>query len=651
MDCYVCGAGQAKWSIRSSPSSAEGEPYFPFLEYHKPPRSSCRRNEEGDYIVCYVCFSFLLQQWNSYQENGTPPLKRLYWMRHSSSTSSGREEGLNNNDSSFSNQSSMLFDEKQDLQLFEASPLHLASCQSKYMATSSASSSSEGPLFDITSFQANPLASDPHNCRRNLEPVKPSDKRLEEEDKPSDELTDQQACPICGIVKTLSQMQKIHTRPQLKQETPFYPSILNLFPEANHLMDTHGRILTCNNCCKVLVHQWKLFTQMGTPFAERKYLVNKKLVSEIELKTFVCFLCGQDERGQPCRLSCVEKMDGAPFYPFFKNLREPAGSCQIDKDGIAECCVICAETLHDQWISFNTAHLSQYDHIYSIAGINKSLVGPSKDRVAPIPGEKKVLCLVCHVTVTRKQMKEVYSNPYANMDLSFLEDLEKVNGSYFSRKIGQALVCKDCYTSISCQWKKYNEDNVPLDVRRYQLQRQRNDQEPVNCEICKNVVESINSHSARVIPNEEDRNEPFFPILADLIREEGSILVQTCKFCYTNLFAQWKHFERASKTEDDKFLRTYKPYHFVCFCCGSTAHYSDLKIIHRTSIMPLLSAAYKKPTLAVEVDDKVAVCSSCKETLHASKAEARRSETVEESTKINSVVVSDEILLIPFYNE
>ena len=588
-------------------------------------------------MVCYVCYSFLLQQWSSYQESGTPSLKRLYWMRHSSSTSSGKGH---DNDSSFSNQSGMLHDEKLDIQSFETSSLHLASFKSTYMGESSASSSLEGPL-DTTSCKANPVASDPHNnSRRNLEHVNPFDRSLEKESSASEKIADQQACPVCGNLKTLSQMQKIHTRPQLKHETPFYPSIQNRLPEANHLIDTQGRILICNNCCKVLLHQWKLFTQMGTPFAERKYLVNSKSISEIEMKTFVCFLCAKDERGKPCRLSCVKKLDGEPFYPFLKNLREPPGSCEISKDGIVECCVSCAETLHGQWLSFKTAHVSECDHIYSIAGINQSLLGPPKETVEPVLGEKKFICLVCHVSVTRNQMKEVYSNPYANMDLSFLEELDRVSGSYFSRKTGQTLICKDCYTSISCQWKKYNEENVPLDVRRYQLQRQHNEEEPVKCEICKTVVKSINCHSARVVPNEEDHNEPFFPVLADLVRGKRSKLVPTCKFCYANLFAQWKHFER-TLTEGDQLLRTYKPYHFVCFLCGSTAHYSDLKIISKTVIMPLLPTAYKKPTLAVEVDYKVAVCLPCNETLNASKSDVGSSETVQEVVKIDSVAVSD----------
>ena len=593
-------------------------------------------------MVCYVCYSFLLQQWKSYQENGTPPLKRLYWMRHSSSTSSGIGH---DNDSSFSTQSGMLYGEKQDIQSFQTSSFHLASFKSTCMAESSANSSLEGQL-NTTSFKANAFASDPHNNSRcNHEHVNPFDRPLEKESSPSEKITDQQACPVCGNLKTLSQMQKIHTRPQLKHETPFYPSILNLFPEADHLIDTQGRILTCNNCCKVLLHQWKLFTQLGTPFAERKYLVNNKLVSEIEMKTFVCFLCGKDDRGEPYRLSCVKKLDGEPFYPFFKNLREPPGSCQISKDGIVECCATCAETLHDQWLSFKAAHVSECDHIYLIAGINQSLVGPRKETVAPIPGEKKIICLVCHVNVTRNQMKEVYSNPYANMDLSFLEELDKVSGSFFSRKIGQTLICKDCYTSISCQWKKYNEENVPLDVRRYQLQRQHNDQETVKCEICKNIVKSINCHSTHLVPNEEDHNEPFFPVLADLVREKRSKLVQTCKFCYANLFAQWKHFETTS-TEGNQLLRTYKPYHFVCFMCGSTVHYSDLKIIYKTVILPLLPTAYKKPTLAVEVDSKVAVCLPCKETLHAGKSDVGSSETKQELVKTDSVAVSDATSLI-----
>lgn len=37
--------------------------------------------DNGTVVVCYVCYSFLIAQWDSHEKNNTPHSTRLYWLK------------------------------------------------------------------------------------------------------------------------------------------------------------------------------------------------------------------------------------------------------------------------------------------------------------------------------------------------------------------------------------------------------------------------------------------------------------------------------------------------------------------------------------------------------------------------------------------
>ena len=78
--CYVCGSpNSAIYLLKTKASTSE--PHFPFLEHHEPPIGCELPKGNSTVVVCYVCYRFLLAQWDSHERSNTPYSTRLYWLK------------------------------------------------------------------------------------------------------------------------------------------------------------------------------------------------------------------------------------------------------------------------------------------------------------------------------------------------------------------------------------------------------------------------------------------------------------------------------------------------------------------------------------------------------------------------------------------
>lgn len=80
--CFICGTGLRydgcfKVSVQKQ-ETAQGEPFFPFLCLHSPPRGALPISQAGTTLVCGSCHASLMQQWQSFQLADVPVLQRLY---------------------------------------------------------------------------------------------------------------------------------------------------------------------------------------------------------------------------------------------------------------------------------------------------------------------------------------------------------------------------------------------------------------------------------------------------------------------------------------------------------------------------------------------------------------------------------------------
>ena len=572
-----------------SKPNANREPFFPFLDQYKPQIDTEGGEDEGTCLVCNVCYAFLIQQWNSYEENATPLSKRLYWMKRP----------LDDEEPFFADN------------LYGKNENGFAA-KHNFSNFGLEDESNPASLQDSTSNGSD----DEHSCKQIY--VAPQwagnvDEKTELDNENKDAKLQEIKCFICRQLKGVDSLKKVHTKPQLKKETPFFPSLAdNTALDHKNEIDGKGCIFTCNDCHDRLLFQWQLYTQRSIPFADREYIFD----GDKDLSTkAACFVCGKNDESIVNDIACSKRGEDDPYFPFLKNLRKPPGAEPINSKGIVKCCNACTTKIFKKWLEYESAKIPIHDQLYLVVGRRgvSSIINS-----APVLDERDVVCIVCQRTEARKFMREVYSNPYANMDLSFLEKIPKVSGSCYVRNLGQVLVCMPCYQSLVYQWQQFDNGNVPLDQREYRLQRFHKEDNRITCEICNTPMEISGSCDTYIHPKEGGDNHPFFPCLARYVlgKSEQETKIKTCSFCSQNLILQWNHYERDCCTIDDRWRRKYKPHHFVCFLCSSAVHRSNITTVHRSSCLLLRNFSHhQKPLLSVDVNGIIVVCIHCKDAL------------------------------------
>ena len=606
--CYICGASNANWPVYSRIRGTHNSPFFPFLEYQDPP-PGCRVMDRrtGRVDACTVCFSFLTQQWHAYEANNTPLIKRLYWLKRSGmDSSSEKKEGSHS-----------------DHNAVNAEELHKA-----------LSSLNEERSFDGSSSQKD--ESETHSElseSRDMEDDKFDNLPASEENSPTRNLSADHAnaasrigavaaCFICGREKAKEFIRSVHTRPQLKTETPFYPCLARHTPVGNaQEIDYLGKALVCEACQKFLFRQWQVFQKNRTPLGERQYQLRSDPSlpqdQQSHLSTMVCFVCGVNQPATSGRFLYSRKHSpGEPYFRFLEKLAPPMGAMPLTQQGLTRVCSGCRKSLHRQWKQYETDRVEEGDRRYHIRSDTTAVV--SEKGFSSF--SSTVACFTCGNHFSGDVLCHLYTRPNTNpangaLFFPFVANLKPPPDAPVLDQSGRALVCRKCGSTLNEKWFVYEKNGTPFDDRVYDFKQGKSQE--VICFLCGN---GCSGHLAYAYPQPGKGVEdggPFFPFLsshepalnARAVDSQGA--VSTCEICFTNLMTQWNSYESSKVPEENnRWVRKYTVAHVVCYLCGKKAQRSISGAVNESLIT--FSKNHHPPRGALCLERKrVVLCSDC----------------------------------------
>ena len=569
--CYICGATNPSWHVYAKPpNQSTKNPFFPFLEYHDPPVTArSMEKESGQVDVCAVCFSFLTQQWRAFEEKETPIVKRIYWLKRPGLESS---EGFEKDPDRGYDSSEVSMDNDVVMEVIMDERHH-----SKVKSQSTAE---EGPSGTDHKDHKEEELDEPPPPPSNVEP------QLSLGDTTNKITANLEFCFVCSRQKPKEFMRRVHTRPQLKTETPFYPCLAKHNPAIlAQKMDFIGKVLVCEACQKFLFRQWQVFQKNNTPLSERQYQLRSDpslpREQQSQLSTMVCFICGVTQPATSGRFLYSRKhAPGDPYYPFLNKLKPPPGAMPLTKQGLTRACSGCRKSLHRQWKEYEARLVSEDEREYRIRNDNvhlpigllssssSSLMSTSLSQPivhhksapissspvsesTPVKSENLLMCFTCGDPGDETSMKPIYTQENANplkgnFFFPFIALLKPPPGSRSLDHIGRTSVCKKCARFLQLKWEQFEREQVPLRMRIYAVNGKANIKlrsKSFMCFLCgvqcNSTQMNLKLHSYPHSGEGVQDGGSFFPFLASRepkhnalpISPEGTVLA--CEICFT----------------------------------------------------------------------------------------------------------------------
>lgn len=627
LSCFICAASFPKWHVFAKPqNNSVKSPFFPFLEYHEPSANARPIDEQsGKVDVCAVCFSFLTQQWRAFEDKETPLVKRIYWLKRP-----GHDEGFNRED----DHGCDTVDKEDDCAARDY-------CQHSKVKSLKDQTSPERnePLTKIKDYR-DAINNNFRTTDDNLEAS------MFNEDKKESMM---ELCFVCSRQKPKEFMRSVHTRPQLKTETPFYPCLAKHNPTLYaKKMDFLGKVLVCEACQKFLFRQWQVFQKNNTPLTERQYQIRSDPSlprdQQSQLSTMVCFICGVVQPATSGRfLYSSKQASGDPYYPFLSKLSPPPGAMPLTKQGLTRACSGCRKSLNRQWKDYEARGVPDDQREYRIR--NESVTSseiviemsspsiPNDVIQESSPSQEfnsaRLMCYVCSESFDEAFMRPIYTrektNPLKeNFYFPIIALLKPPEGCKKLDHIGRTLICKNCFSYMHRRWEHYEYDMVPQHKRMYSLDHKMdsNKLQSYKCFLCGTECDhNTRNYKLHSFPHSGDGVQDggsFFPFLASReprhnskpISSEGTVL--TCEICFNNLMIQWFNYENSNIPEEsNRWLRKYRIDHIICFSCGQHTSRSDCQVVNKQLVVPKYSAYPPSQSVMTNGGHNAVVCSPC----------------------------------------
>ncbi len=624
--CYVCGGNGAKWSLYCKENEAEKSPYFPFLQSIDKAEGALPIRSNGRIDACTLCFSFLVQQWRSYEESNTPISKRTYWLKRSGPVNN---DTLNLNEEKFSNSESDSLAGKSHETVME-SGINLESINDD--------KSLGNNCLDLSGLDKTKREMDNKGSSDELLSTtlahQNEDGKLEKENKESKsmekEIEDREGeelCCSCGEQAGSTLLKTVHTKPQLKTETPFYPFLA----QRSHDVDFMGRVRVCKGCKIYLFKQWDKYEKLHMPLSERYYTLPSAydLQKEVKSDLFICFLCGENHPKTSMRdVRAMKGNTGMPYYPFLLRRLPPAGATEDAEAGVFKVCECCRKSLTNQWNAFEDAGLAIHDRVYKAEKGHES-----KNNVVPSVLPTMHACLSCKKIIPRGQL----DCNYGKEESAIVSDTDHQTFCLECKKAFKQHT--EASNHVTCE-KPIESSRKVCNVTTAARMSVKNDWSPVGqsttasskilsetCFLCGERVNALNLEYLYVFPRQYVNGfRPFFPSLAYRVPAyhakppSASGTVITCMYCHGNMINQWYECEKHEQHGiSNPWVRQYIFSQFTCYLCSKVFPRQKITMVSSTDF-PFLTKV-RRPVRGFRINNRkdYVVCQHCKEIIHVQK--------------------------------
>lgn len=557
--CYVCGAIGAAYSLNCR--IRERGSYFPFLEQHDVPQGAARPTAEGVVISCMLCYSFLNQQWESYERNQTPHSKRLYWLKRADN---GHYLGAE-----------MRLQGEYASQIIGVSP-------EPGVGTGSGSLSNQHthctPLSNTAAVLRQPAsgrcASVPHHQRGAATPQSTEDYYTSRDrcDSRSNSMVTYPVAPDDQEESYDSSSGLLDLRSGIGK-TPNEASARN-----SRSKEGVDRTAVGDECSLSSSHpsSRKAEAPFGTSPANGALDLS---MPDKNAATEACYMCGEEVLRGTLVSVYAKPIANCPFFPSLMLHPRPSHSRPMDPSGCVQACAPCYQHLLQQWDVFqrqNVPHAERRYQLWKRSASSLSLRTPSRPSAhcsspsAPPPClPTDFICFLCGQEFPWNLRHILYSgpNPEGEPPLPFLERVKPSRGAIPLSATGQALSCSDCYRAVHRQRHAYMDslrsalsDEVPRSQgvfpKPLHSGAREEDSAPtvstgrsnssnvdviLPCHLCHQMIPRRRLRFSDVLFNKEN----IHTFLPTGIQEDGDGF-PICLSCCNVLMAQWEQFEEGS---------------------------------------------------------------------------------------------------------
>ena len=642
--CYVCGSLGGVCSLHVH--ARDNGPYFPFLENHDPPKGARLPNSNGVIDSCRVCYSFLLQQWDSYERTKTPPVKRLYWLKRvDNGTFTGAEMRIQGEYAA-----QVMGLQYQPSGSGTLSPYDYAGIVSgpnsggsrKGVISPGGSSyiSSQAGYEDrVTNTEGDEVLdlsvtnSKPDSkCAplRNLENSEVASKRKQTPPEPSPKLEGSTiVCYVCAKEYPSSLGRFIYAMKHGDDE-PYFPFFYNIPPPKGCMILTkNGLTKACSGCRKTLCRQWRYFESNEVPEDQRVYQIDDKPVpyqsvaggmvgihnprlqtrpdahhNHSSAEHEACYLCAHaltKDNMEMVQTIDPQKKGGKynMYFPFIAKLHRPKGARPIDKGGNIISCRKCYINLHHQWQTYETEAVP-IKHRKFVLRDHEFAKEHQPVKSAPRPGstEPKTPSQPLNIQIgsqasSRASPMSIAGHPPSGLLAiapSGQTPMIMSGMSYLYPQLTGSLsapIVSDVRQSHKDRTQKKSSTNH--DSSRITSATQ--ETKCVVCGVMTNKPKSLQAHPLKREPGEKSGmgpTWPFFPFLTNpsyggLASIAKDGTVMCCFPCYHSLHQQWVIFEGSDNIEEqNRWLRKYKTKIFTCYTCGKDTKRQAISEVHLT---------------------------------------------------------------------